>query len=192
MPVIMLKNKTLAFPALATPEKVGDGPGNPAYGARYPIDPKDPDVAALDAAILEAAREKWKDKAEEILQVLREEKLVCLQKSEYRSKKTGKVYGGFEGMYALGTRSEKVKPTAVDRTGAEVTNNAEIERMFYSGCVVHAKVEIWAQDNAFGRRINATTLGVMFAGEGVHFGGGSGAAKADDFAGLASEADDFV
>ena len=191
MPVIMLKNVTLAFPAIAEPDQVGDG--KPAYSARFVIDPSDKaNIEAVEAALREVATLKWKDKAPEIQKMLEEEKLVCFSKSEYRSRKTGKTYGGFEGMYHIGTRSEKTKPTAVDRTGAEVTSGPEIERMFYSGCKVHAKVELWAQDNGFGRRLNATTLGVMFAGEGQHFGGGAGAAQPEDFAGLASDADEFV
>lgn len=191
MSTVMLKNLTLAFPAIAEPDSVGDG--SPAYGGRYIIDPSDKaNIELIEAALKEVAKEKWKDKADDIRKVLEEEKLVCFSKSPYRSKKTGKVYDGFEGMYHLGTRSEKTKPTAVDRMGQEVKDTGEIARMFYSGCKVNAKVEFWAQDNGFGRRLNASTLGIMFAGEGQHFGGGSGPAKADDFAGLASDAEDFV
>ena len=36
---LMLKNKRLAFPALAKPQAIGDG--EPAYGARLIIDPDD-------------------------------------------------------------------------------------------------------------------------------------------------------
>lgn len=188
---IMLKNVTLAFPALAEAEAVGDG--KPAFGTRYIIDPKDTaTVGMIEAAMRAVAKDKWKDKADDIYKMLAEDGKLAFSRKEYRSSKTGKTYDGFEGMYHVGTRSEKTKPTAVDRTGAEITASSEIERVFYSGCLVHAKVEFWAQDNSFGRRINATTLGVMFAGEGTRFGGGSSAASASDFAGLASEAEDFV
>lgn len=191
MSTIMLKSVTLAFPALAEPEAVGDG--KPAYGARYVIDPKDTaTVEMIEAAMRAVAKEKWKDKADDIYKMLAEDGKLAFSKKEYRSSKTGKVYDGFEGMYHVGTRSEKIKPTAVDRTGSEITTTSDIERVFYSGCQVHAKVEFWAQDNSFGRRINATTLGLMFAGEGTRFGGGSGAASASDFAGLASDANEFV
>ena len=46
---LMLKNKRLAFPALATPQSIGEG--EPAYGGRLIIDPSDPDVAVIDKAI---------------------------------------------------------------------------------------------------------------------------------------------
>ena len=71
---------------------------------------------------------------------------------------------------------------------AGVTKSA-IEQLIYDGCRVNAKIEIWAQDNKFGRRINCSLLGVMFAGEGENFGGGAAPASADDFAGMAAKAD---
>lgn len=192
MSIIMLKNVTLAFPAIDVPQAIGEGA--PAYGGKLIIHPTEQAdlVKLLDAAILEVAREKWKDKAEDVINVLKEEKLICFHKTPYRSKKTGKVYDGFEGMYHVGTRSEKVKPTAVSLTGAEITDNAEIKRVFYSGCKVHAKIELWAQDNQFGRRINSNMLGLMFAGQGTRFGGGAAAASADEFASLAADAADLV
>ena len=70
------------------------------------------------------------------------------------------------------------KPVA-GRSGrsGDVTNPATGE--------VTAKVEFWAQDNNYGRRINCTLLGVMYAGEGERFGGGSAPASADDFGAFA-------
>ena len=188
MAVLMLKNKRLGFPALATPQAIGDG--EPAYGGRLIIQPNDPDVAAIDKAIEKVAREKWKDKGADVLPVLREDKKVCFLKSPYRSAKTGKVYDGFEDSFSLGMRNAKAKPTAVDKYGKEITDKSEIERILYSGCYVNAKVEIWAQDNSFGRRINCSVLGVMFADDGPSFGGGSAPASADEFASLAAKPED--
>jgi len=190
MTKLMLKDKRIGFPALATPQAIGDG--EPAYGGRLIIDPSDDDVAVIDAAIREVAKEKWKDTAEDVLAVLREEKRICFEKSAYRNKKTGKVYDGFEGKFSLGTRNPKVRPTIVDRFGNEVTDTSEIGRLIYSGCRVNARVEFWAQDNSFGRRINCSLLGVMFAGDDQNFGGGSPAAAVSDFASLAQKAEDFL
>lgn len=184
---LMLKNKRQAFPALGAPQAIGDG--EPAYGNRLIIDPDDADVKVLDDAVLAVAREKWKDKAESILQMLKEDKKVCFEHGPYRNKKTGQPYDGFEGKYYLGTRRpvDKGRPTCVDKFGKEITDKSEIERILYSGCVVHQKVEIWAQDNSFGRRINCSVLGVMFAGDGASFGGGAAPASADEFSGMAAE-----
>ena len=62
---LMLKNKRLAFAALATPQAIGDG--EPAYGGRLIISPNDPDVKVIDDAIAAVAKDKWKDKADDIL-----------------------------------------------------------------------------------------------------------------------------
>lgn len=183
----MLKNKRIAFPALAVPQAIGEG--SPAYGARFIIDPNDPDVAALDKAMVEVAKEKWKDDAEAVLDLLITNKKTAFQHNPYRSTSTGKVYNGFEGMFNLGTRSEKTKPTVVDQFGNELTAKADIERVIYSGCYTHAKVELWAQDNQYGKRVNASLLGIMFAGNGDSFGGGARAADASEFAGMVQSVD---
>ena len=42
-----------------------------------------------------------------------------------------------------------------------------------AGDEIIAKIELWAQDNRFGKRINASLLGVQFVAEGKSIGGGS-------------------
>ncbi len=185
MSILMLKNVVLAFPALAEPQAIGDG--EPAYGARFAIDPKSPLVGEIDAAMLAVAKQKWKEDGEAILDMLRSDKKVAFEKAAYRSKKTGKPYEGFEGTYSLGSRNAKTQPTVFDQYGAPVTTKSGIEQLLYSGCRVNAKVEFYAQDNSFGRRINCSLLGVMFAGDGERFGGGSAPASADDFAAFAAQ-----
>jgi hypothetical protein len=191
--ILMLKMKRHAFPAIGRTSAIGDG--EPAYGTRLIIDPKDADVAVIDKALEEVAVAKWKEDGKAVLAMLKEEKKVCFEKAPYRSKKTGKVYDGFEGMYHLGTRNPKTQPTVFDKYGEPVTDPNKIEQVVYSGCYINAKVELWAQDNSFGRRINCSLLGVMFADDGTSFGGGAAPASADDFAGLAAtkaDADDVL
>jgi hypothetical protein len=187
---LMLKRVHIAFPALAEPQAIGEG--KPAYGGKLIIDPQDNGgnfVRLIDREIRTVAKEKWKDRAEEILQMLEEDDKVCFKKKPYRSKKTGKVFEGFEGMYHLGTRSETTKPTVIDISGAEVTDKDQIRALIYSGCRVHAEVEFWAQDNQYGRRINCTMNGVMFAAHGQRFGGGAGPSSTTTFAEFAEEPD---
>ena len=184
MSIILLKDLTLAFPAIAEMQAIGDG--EPAYGARFPIPVTDKEtIDTIEAAMLAVAKAKWKDDGEAILAMLKEEGKVCFERKAYRSKKTGKVYDGFENTFSLGARNAKAQPTTFDEYGKAVLGKVAIEQKFYSGCKVHPKLEFWAQDNSFGRRINCSLLGVMWAGEGERFGGGSAPASADDFAGLA-------
>lgn len=189
MPVLMLKDVVIRFPALAEPQSMGEG--EPAYGGKFPIDPKGADTKAIEAAIVEAAKGKWEKDADRILETLKEDKKVCFEHKPYKSKKTGEVYNGFEGMYTLGARTSvaKPKPTVFNKYGEPVTEKGAIEQLIYDGCRVNAKVEIWAQDNKYGRRINCSLLGVMFSSEGQNFGGGAPPASADDFAGMASKPD---
>lgn len=185
MSILMLKNVQIAFPALAEPQAIGEG--EPAYGGRFVIDPKNTAmVAEIEAAILAVAKAKWKEDGEAILAMLTEDKKVAFERRPYVSKKTGKPYAGFEGKFNLGTRTaaNKPQPTVFDEYGKQLTTKQDIERTVYSGALTNAKVEFWAQDNSFGRRINCSLLGVMYAGAGESFGGGAAPASADDFSGL--------
>ena len=180
---ILLKNVVLAFPNLAEPKAFGDG--EPAYGAKFPIEPNSENSKLIEDAILAVAKEEFGEKADAILAKLVESKKVAYTRREYASEKTGEVYAGFEKMFYLGTRNSKVQPSVYDQYGEEVVGKAEITRKAFSGAVVNASIEVWAQDNKWGRRINCSLRGIMLTGEGQSFGGGSGAASADDFASLA-------
>ena len=190
---IMLKNVVLAFPALAEPQSFGEG--EPAYGAKFPIKPNSEQQKAIEAAMLAEAKEAWKDKADSVLDMLAEDGKLCFTKKVYRSKKTGEPYQGFDGAHFLSTRNAKTQPTVFNQYGEEVTSKSDIEAKAFSGAVVNASIEIWAQDNKWGRRINCTLRGVMLTGEGENFGGGSSPAGADEFAAFAkakAEAEDIL
>ena len=190
---IMLKNVVLAFPALAEPQSFGEG--EPAYGAKFPIKPNSEQQKALEAAILAEAIEAWKDKADSVLKMLEEDGKVAFTKKVYRSKKTGEAYQGFDGAHYLSTRNAKTQPTVFNQYGEELSGKSDIEAKAFSGALVNASVEIWAQDNKWGRRINCSLRGVMLTGEGENFGGGSAPASADEFAGLAkakADAEDIL
>lgn len=180
---IMLKNVMLSFPALAEPQSFGEG--EPAYGAKFPIKPNSEHQKQLEEAILAEAKEQWKDKADSVVNMLIEDGKVAFVKKVYRSKKTGEPYAGFEGAHYLSTRNAKTQPTVFNEYGEQLTSKGDIERKAYSGAIVNASLEIWAQDNKWGRRINCTLRGVMLTGEGENIGGASAPASADDFAGMA-------
>ena len=179
---VRLTNVRIAFPSLAKPEAFGDG--EPAYQAKFIIVPKSEQAKALKAAIASVASEAWKDKAAAVLKLLTEDKKVCYVEAPYRNKKSGETYVGFEDAFYLSARNAKQRPTIIAKTGTIVDDVAEIDRLIYSGCYVHATVDVWAQDNKWGRRVNATLTGVMFAKDGDAFGG-TPVASASDFADLA-------
>lgn len=190
---IMLKNITLAFPALAEPQAFGEG--EPAYGAKFPIVIDGEHQKAIEAAMKAEAKEAWKDKADSVLSMLAEDGKLAFVKKIYRSKKTGEPYQGFEGKHYLSARNAKTQPSVFNQYGEAITTKDAIERQAYSGAVVNASIEIWAQDNKWGRRVNCSLRGVMLTGEGENFGGGSTPAGADEFASMAkakAEAEDLL
>lgn len=190
---IMLKNVVMAFPAIAEPQSFGEG--EPAYGAKFPIRPDGEHQKALEAAIREVAREEWKDKADDVLKMLEEDNKLAFVKKVYRSKKDGQPYTGFADRHYLSARNAKTQPSVYNQYGEPVEGKSNIEREAFSGAVVNASLEIWAQDNKWGRRINCSLRGIMTTGEGENFGGGSAPASADEFAALAkakADADDVL
>lgn len=60
----------------------------------------------------------------------------------------------------------------------------------YSGCWGNMTVDIYAQDNDFGQRINATITGVQFTRDDEAFGGGAAPATADEFPTAGASADE--
>lgn len=174
----MLKGVTLSFPAIAEPQAFGEG--DPAYGAKFAIKPGSEQQKAIEAAIIAEATETWKDKAGGILKMLEEDGNVAFVKKVYRSKKTGEAYQGFEGMHYLSTRT-KTQPSVYDQYREQLTTKGEIERQAHSGAIVDASVEVWCQDNRYGRRVNCSLRGIMLTGEGTNLSGGSSPASADEF-----------
>jgi len=63
--------------------------------------------------------------------------------------------------------SNAVRPQVVDRKKNPV---AEADNVIYGGCYVTAVVNLWPQNNQFGKRINASLEVVQFIRDGEPFG----------------------
>ena len=190
MEVILKKTRT-AFLAAYEPRAMANDPkSKPAYGSKFIIEPGSANDKLIQSTMLKVAEEKWPGKGAAVLKQLTDDKKTCYLMKEYTNK-DGEVHDGFENSFSLSTRSEKLKPTVKNRFNADVTEGDAGAP--YPGCYVHAAVDIWAQDNQYGRRINATLQGIMFAEDGGAFGGGRPASDST-FAGLAAEpsTEDFV
>lgn len=75
-------------------------------------------------------------------------------------------WDGYEGhMYVSASNTRR--PVVLDRNKTPLT---EEDGKPYSGCYVNAVVRIWCQDNAHGKRINASLEGVQFVKDGDAFG----------------------
>lgn len=167
---LRLNNVRLAFPALFEAKTVA-GEGKPAFSAALLIDPADAQVKTINAAIEATAREKWGAKADAVLKQIRAGDKTCLHDGDLKA-----TYDGFPGNLFIGARNP-VRPLVLD---ADKTPLAEADGKPYAGCYVNVSLELWAQDNNYGKRVNATLLGVQFFKDGDSFTGG-GTASQDDF-----------
>jgi hypothetical protein len=66
--------------------------------------------------------------------------------------------------------SNKIRPSARD---VDMGTLVESDDKFYNGCYVNALVELWIQDNKYGKAVRATLHGVQFVKDGVPFGPGN-------------------
>lgn len=167
---LLLNNVRVAFPTLFEARTV-NGEGKPAFSCSFLIDPADKQVATINAAIEKVAKEKWGAKADGILKTLRATDKVALHDGDLKSN-----YDGFAGNLYISSRSS-VRPLIIDQSRNPLT---EQDGKPYAGCYVNASIELYAQDNNYGKRINATLRGVQFAADGDAFGGG-GSASVDEF-----------
>jgi len=200
-----LKRVRLAFPNIWEP-KPFNGNGEPRCDASFLIDPKAQALImqAIVNTMTTVANEKWGAKAQDMLKSLRAKGDLCLHDGNTKSE-----YDGFPGNYYL-SASNKSRPAVVgkakyegkvvyiDKNGDGFIDGKKIDnyrvKAPYSGCYVNVKLDIWAQENGYGKRINAKLLAIQFEDDGEAFSGGAGFDEADfDYAedgGASASADD--
>lgn len=176
--IIMLVNVRVAFPQFWTATKVNDE-GKAAFSGSFLMPPDHPAVAIVKAAIAKTATAKWGVKAGEILQALVAADKVCLHNGDLKSNLEG--YAGNLYVSARGP----MRPLVINADKSVLT---EADGKPYSGCFVNAQVAIWAQQNNYGKRINAQLRGVQFLADGDAFSGG-GIAGPDEFDTVEADAD---
>lgn len=185
---VRLENVRLLYAAaLFTPQKGPNGEGEAKYSATFGFAPTHPAAAAVKAALKAAAEQKWGAKAGEIFVMLKAGDKICLHDGDAKADKDG--YKG--NLYV--SASNKLKPLVVDNKPAPGQTSVRIieanEGRVYSGCYVNATIELWAQDNKFGKRINASLMGVQFLRDGQRLSGG-GVASVEDYAPIPEAADE--
>lgn len=180
-----------SFLRVDRPEKY-QGQGDPRYSGNVILeDPKE--VAKVKAAMRAAAVSQWGEaKADAALK-----SLIAGQKTALVDGNTKAEYPGYEGNMVVQAHSKANQPPTLVQTlnGENVKLDNETQSVIYSGCYVNAIIEFWAQDNQYGKRINAQLAGLQFVRDGESFAGGRAAAT-DDFAPVETEdapfEDDFV
>jgi hypothetical protein len=152
---ILLKNVRLSFPQIWTPKSFAPGQ-DPRFNANFLLDKAEnaDQIKKLKEAIEKVAAEKWKGKKPGGLK-------ICLGDGEEKD------YDGYaDAMFV--SASTKVRPVIVDQKKNPL---AEEDGKPYAGCYVNAAISLWAQDNQWGKRVNATLDAIQFVKEGEPFGG---------------------
>lgn len=153
MSKIKLKNVRLSFPSLFRMAEFG-GESTGKYEATFVLDKVEhaDAIKAIEAQINELMKNDLKSK-------LAADK-ICL--------KDGDTLGRpeFEGKYTI-KASTKKRPVVIDRDKSQL---AEEDNKPYAGCYVNGILSLWAQNNQYGKRINAQLDGVQFYADGEPFG----------------------
>lgn len=148
------------------------------FNGKFIISPDHPQIKEIEKAINDVAKEKWGDKAAKIVAAFSwtgKKPDTALAKDEYRNN-DGDTYDGFEDMWYISAKG-KSRPAIFDRDRTPLSAS---DGVIYAGCHLNIIVEIWAQDNKYGKAVRAELKGVQFLRDGDAFGGGA-PVSADEF-----------
>lgn len=171
--IVKLSNTRISFPNLFEAKAV-NGEGEPRFSAVFVIRPGSENATILSSALEQVAREKWGVKASTTLADLKAKGRVCYQERP-KTNASGEVYDGFEGMHHVSAGNTARVPV-IDRDTAPLTPQ---DGRPYGGCYVDVSLDIWAQDNSWGKRINAKLRWVQFRADGDAFSGGAPVAESE-------------
>lgn len=154
---VTLKNVRISFAHIFRPQQFQNGEGDPKYNATFLI-PKENTkaVAAVKAALRAAAVGKWGD----TLPSLKADR-ICLRDGDGEGERPEYAH-----CYYLPASNAR-RPVVVDRDRSPLV---EEDGRPYSGCYVNVVVNLWAQDNKYGKRLNASLEAVQFVRDGEAFG----------------------
>lgn len=183
MAIVKLQNVRLSFPDLFEAVQY-EGKGPFSYRASF-LQSEDQKVyvqqedktwkaTTMEKVIAQVAKDKWGAKGEAVLKsIANNNQKFCWTDGD------AKGYDGYDGNFALSaTRGQdKGRPIIMDTDKTPLT---AADGKPYAGCYVNATVEIWAQDNSFGKGVRATLRGVQFFKDGDAFSAGTPVSD-DDF-----------
>ena len=162
---IKMKNVRLSFPSLFQTEQFG-GEDTGKYAATFILDKDDnaTEIKQIQDEINRLMKEELKSKLPADRVALKDGDEMA--RPEYEGKMTVKA-------------STKKRPLVIDRDKTPLSDGDDKP---YAGCYVNAIVSLWAQNNQFGKRVNASLEGIQFCEHGEPFGtGGIDVDEFDDF-----------
>lgn len=151
---VRLRNVRLSFPCLFEPRAMEGG--TPKFSAAFLLRKKE------DAAQIKAIRDaiethfKSKNKGAKLPAAK-----VCLRDG---SEKEFDGYGD-DIMYVSASSAKRPLVVDIDNSALSAPDGKP-----YAGCYVNANIDVWWQDNKYGKRVNASLRAVQFVRDGEPFG----------------------
>lgn len=132
--------------------------------------------AALEKAVEEVGREKFKDKWPQIKKGIKEDRMCYRPGDTFASAESGEIYPGYDGNVMGLTGSNQSQFTIVDRDRSALT---EKDGRPYSGCYVNAVVRLYAinDKDKGGNGVFCTIEAVQYYAKGEAFGAGKMSAE---------------
>lgn len=162
---IQLNDVRLAFGDLHT-RGVYEGQDT-GYGATLILKKGDPQIKKLESAFAAVQKAKWGDK-----------KVRFVRDLPLRDGEEKDHLAGFDdSVMFIRANSRTAKPGVFDRDGVPLSSESGKP---YSGCYVDAIIDVYAQENAYGKAINIGLAAIKFRRDGEAFAGGA-PADADAF-----------
>ena len=165
---VIVEPSSLGYAGEANP----DSAAGKAAGLKY-----GPFLEAASKAITDAAGKKWGPKSGEVVQSMKAQNRLFLHDGAEKESIPG--YAGNKFFNA----NNEIRPVIRHKNGAQLDAK---DGVIYAGCYADVVVDVWPQDNQFGKRINASLLSVTFSHDGERLAGGS-TASADDYAEIPAE-----
>lgn len=185
---IMLMDVRLAFAQgiwEASTIPGSDAKAKPKFNCGIILAPDHPQIADIHAKMKAVAKEKWGEKWQGIYTAIEKSNKLAIHDGDLKPS-----YAGYPGNFFLSpSADENAAPLIIDQLKNKLTKASGKP---YSGCYVNVGIDLWAQDNQYGKRINAQLRGVQFLRDGDAFSAGR-PADLDEFEEIAGTgADDFA
>ena len=160
---VVLTNVRLSFANIFEPK--GFNGSEPRYSANFLISKQDNEnINKVREAIKAVAKLEWNTDVPKF-----KENQLCLRDGD------GETWGGYADHFFVSS-GNKLKVAVRDLDGTDLTKQSEDNNPGdkpFSGDYVNAVIEVWAQNNNYGKRINANLVGVQYVKTGSRFSKGS-------------------
>ena len=161
MAKIKIKNARLSFPSLFQ-HATFDGTSTDKYEATFILDKVE------HADLIKQLQAQIDGHIKDLKKKLPADK-ICLKDGDELDRPE------FEGKMTI-KASTKKRPLVIDRDKSPIT---EDDNKVYAGCYVNGIISLWAQNNGYGKRVNAQLDGIQFCQDGEPFG--DSAVSVDEF-----------